>query len=261
MSFLLDLLILFVVIILPIGLAVYSVYQNLFKPKSPEIAGYIYDGSRLFHWLLIVLMCCWLLHLLVWCLDLFDSVFIPNELSIFSNGGVKQALQLLLIEFVYTICYVAVAFRPATAEELAEAKANKTLTMDLGVAAAGMGAAILASIVAVGGVIVAALNPINIIRVVGNTVYYTVKSAFASFASALFGLALIFGVVLCIIFAAQVYTAGISGAKYFIGNGVIPKVLGIGARVGIANFGDNGIDLVGFNWYGGIDLIMRFGKY
>jgi hypothetical protein len=56
-------------------------------------------------------------------------------------------------------------------------------------------------------------------------------------------------------------TAGISGAKYFIGNGVIPKVLGIGARVGIANFGDNGIDLVGFNWYGGIDLIMRFGKY
>ena len=185
LDFLLDLLILFVVIILPIGLAVYSVYQNLFKPKSPEIAGYIYDGSRL--------------------LDLFDSVFIPNELSIFSNGGVKQALQLLLIEFVYTICYVAVAFRPATAEELAEAKANKTLTMDLGVAAAGMGAAILASIVAVGGVIVAALNPINIIRVVGNTVYYTVKSAFASFASALFGLALIFGVVLCIIFAAQVY--------------------------------------------------------
>ena len=53
LDFLLDLLILFVAIILPIGLAVYSVYQNLFKPKSPEIAGYIYDGSRLFHWLLI----------------------------------------------------------------------------------------------------------------------------------------------------------------------------------------------------------------
>lgn len=198
LDFLLDLLILFVAIILPIGLAVYSVYQNLFKPKSPEIAGYIYDGSRLFHWLLIVLMCCWLLHLLVWCLDLFDSVFIPNKLSIFSDGGVKQALQILVIEFVYTICYVAVAFRPATAEELAEAKANKTLTMDLGSAVTGMGAAILASIVA-------ALNPINIIRVVGNTVYYTVKSAFVSFASALFGLALIFGVVLCIIFAAYFY--------------------------------------------------------
>ena len=56
-------------------------------------------------------------------------------------------------------------------------------------------------------------------------------------------------------------TAGISGAKYFIGNGVIPKVLGIGARVGIANFGDNGIDLGGFNWYGSVDLIVRFGKF
>ena len=205
LDFLLDLLILFVVIILPIGLAIYSVYQNLFKPKSPEIAGYVYDGSRLFHWLLIVLLCCWLLHLLVWCLDLFDSVFIPNELSIFSNGGVGGALKLLLVEFVYTICYVAVAFRPATAEELAEAKANKTLTMDLGTAVAGMGAAIMASIVAVVGVIAAALNPINIVRVVGNTVYYTVKSAFTSFVSVLFGAALIFGVVLCIIFAAYFY--------------------------------------------------------
>lgn len=205
LDFLLDLLILFVVIILPIGLAIYSVYQNLFKPKSPEIAGYVYDGSRLFHWLLIVLICCWLLHLLVWCLDLFDSTIIPNGLSIFSNGGVGNALKILAVEFVFTICYVAVAFRPATAEELAEAKANKTLTMDLGSAVAGMGAAILASIVAVGGVILAALNPINIVRVVGNTVYYTVKSAFTSFVSVLIGAALIFGVVLCIIFAAYIY--------------------------------------------------------
>ena len=56
-------------------------------------------------------------------------------------------------------------------------------------------------------------------------------------------------------------TAGISGAKYFIGNGAIPNLVGIGARVGIANFGDNGIDLGGFNWYGSVDLIVRFGKF
>lgn len=205
MDFITDLLILFVIIILPIGLAVYSVYQNLFKPKSPEIAGYIYDGSKVFRWMLIVLAVCWLLHLLVWCLDIFDSAVIPNQLSIFSNGGVGGALKLLLIELVYTLCYVAVAFRPATAEELAEAKANKTLTMDLGSAAVGVGAAVFATIAAIGGVILAALNPINVVRVVGNTVYYTVKSAFASFASLLFGLALIFGVVLCIIFAAYMY--------------------------------------------------------
>lgn len=57
------------------------------------------------------------------------------------------------------------------------------------------------------------------------------------------------------------YTVGISGAKYYLGNGAMPKLLGISARFGVANFGDNILDIGGFNWYGGLDLVMRLGGY
>lgn len=56
------------------------------------------------------------------------------------------------------------------------------------------------------------------------------------------------------------YTMGISGAKYFAGNGVMPKLFGISVRAGVANFGDNILDIGGYNWYGGIDLVMRLMK-
>ena len=55
------------------------------------------------------------------------------------------------------------------------------------------------------------------------------------------------------------FTTGIAGTKYFGGIGVIPNVFGLGARIGVANFGDNILDIGGYNWYGGIDLVMRFG--
>ena len=56
------------------------------------------------------------------------------------------------------------------------------------------------------------------------------------------------------------YTLGFEGAKFFGGNGAIPKLFGIGARVGVANFGDNILDIGGYNWYGGIDLIAKLIK-
>lgn len=58
------------------------------------------------------------------------------------------------------------------------------------------------------------------------------------------------------------FTTGISGAKYFgRDGGAIPDVFGLGARIGVANFGDNILDIDGYNWYGGIDLIVRFGTH
>ena len=56
------------------------------------------------------------------------------------------------------------------------------------------------------------------------------------------------------------YTMGFEGAKFFGGNGAIPKLFGIGARVGVANFGDNILDIGGYNWYGGINLIAKLIK-
>lgn len=57
------------------------------------------------------------------------------------------------------------------------------------------------------------------------------------------------------------YTVGISGTKYYIGNGASPKLLGLSARFGVATFGENSLDIGGYNWYGGLDLLMRLGGY
>lgn len=58
------------------------------------------------------------------------------------------------------------------------------------------------------------------------------------------------------------FTTGISGAMYFgRDGGAIPNVFGLGARFGVANFGSNILDIGGYNWYGGIDLIGRFGTH
>lgn len=57
------------------------------------------------------------------------------------------------------------------------------------------------------------------------------------------------------------YTMGFEGAKYFGGNGTMPKLFGIGARVGVANFGDNFFDIGGYNWYATLDLIVKLAKF
>ena len=57
------------------------------------------------------------------------------------------------------------------------------------------------------------------------------------------------------------FTTGISGTKFFLGNGAMPKMLGISARFGVATFGENSLDIDGYNWYGGLDLVMRLGGY
>lgn len=54
------------------------------------------------------------------------------------------------------------------------------------------------------------------------------------------------------------YTAGISGAKFFAGNGTTPKLFGIGVRAGFANFGESKFDVTGFNWYVGVDVRASF---
>ena len=57
------------------------------------------------------------------------------------------------------------------------------------------------------------------------------------------------------------YTMGIAGTKFFAGNGVTPKLFGIGARFGVANFGSNYFDIGGYNWYFGFDVSARLVKY
>ena len=55
------------------------------------------------------------------------------------------------------------------------------------------------------------------------------------------------------------YTTGIIGTKYFGGDNASSRIFGLGARIGVATFGDTELHITGYNWYTGIDLVVRFG--
>lgn len=197
-EFLEDLIIATLVFLIPIGLGLYTTYENLFKPKSPEIAGYIYDGSRVFNWLVIILVISWVMHIVLYCIPgLRENSYLRQSASVLITDLVAQ--------IVLILSYIMVSFRPATAEELQEAKAKRTLTMDVATALTGIGAAIVGTLAAVGAIILAALNPITIVRVVGNTVYYTFTSIATSIATFAVGMAILTFVFVVMMLSTEFY--------------------------------------------------------
>ena len=205
-DFILDLiigiLVLAVVIAIPVGMALYTVYQNLYKPKSPQIAGYIYDGSIVFKWMVIVLVAGYILDIIL--------MILPDEWtaigSIYMGSQPLSTLVILgLLQVTLIFCYIMVSFRPATAEELAEAKGQKMLTIDVAKVFTGIGGLLVASLAAIGGAILMALNPINVISVIGNTVTYTIKSAGTMFIGVVMVVALVVWIILVILYMMSLY--------------------------------------------------------
>ena len=55
------------------------------------------------------------------------------------------------------------------------------------------------------------------------------------------------------------YTTGITGAKYFGSGNAAPKIFGVGARIGVATFGDTDLNITGYNWYATLNVLVRVG--
>ena len=56
------------------------------------------------------------------------------------------------------------------------------------------------------------------------------------------------------------YTTGITANKYFGGaNTAAPKIFGLGARIGVATFGDTDLNITGYNWYATLNVLLRVG--
>ena len=56
------------------------------------------------------------------------------------------------------------------------------------------------------------------------------------------------------------YTTGITANKYFGGaNTAAAKIFGLGARIGVATFGDTDLNITGYNWYATLNVLLRVG--
>lgn len=195
-------LILGVVIAIPVGMALYTVYQNLYKPKSPEIAGYIYDGSVVFKWMVITLVAGYILDII---LIILPDAWVPIGSIYMESQPLETLIILGLLQVTLIFCYIMVSFRPATQKELDEAKGQKMLTMDVAKVFTGIGALLVTCLSAIGAAILMALNPINVISVIGNTMTYTIKSASTMFIGVVMVAAIVVWVVCMIFFMMSLY--------------------------------------------------------
>jgi hypothetical protein len=163
--------ILFLILLaLPIVVAVIALIQRFVKRRSDDTAGYVYNGRRWVAWVFVAIVASWVI------------LYVGNKVG--GSGGSqlipsfkKDNIALLILFFglpvLYMISYVLVAFRPATAEQVAEAKGKKSLVVDMtGKAAAGLWGGFVAMLAALGAGLMMVLNPIHIISQVGNTITY-----------------------------------------------------------------------------------------
>lgn len=197
--------ILFLVILaLPIVVAVMALVQRFVRRRNDGTAGYVYNGRRWVAWLFVAIVVSWV------------SLYVGNRVG--GSGGSqliptpgKDSIALVILFYgllvLYMISYVLVAFRPATADQVAEAKGKKSLVVDMtGKAAAGLWGGLVAMLAALGAGLMMVLNPIHIISQVGNTITY-VKGGMGASLMNLVGLGFLVVLVIIVVFFVSWFAA------------------------------------------------------
>lgn len=165
----------------PIILAIISWVMNIRKVRSGKAAGLIFNGDAWVKWVLLLFIGIILLQVASW--------WLPKDWGWFAiikeNMSLKQKLVIPCVTAVYFLTYFFIAFRPATAEELKEAKGAKQLAIDFASSAAagatGVAGAAGTAVVGFWGMIMSLLYPI--VTIGGQTFMYMGVGAASFFAS------------------------------------------------------------------------------
>lgn len=169
------------VLSLPIIFAILTWVMNIRRMRSGKAAGIIFNGDAWMKWLLLLFVGVILLQVVSW--------WLPKDWTWFAilkkDMSFAQKVVFPAVTGVFFLCYFFIAFRPATADEVKEAKNAKQLAIDFaGSAVAGAtGVAGAAGTVATGflSVVWSMLYPI--VTVGGQTFVYLGVGAGSFFAS------------------------------------------------------------------------------
>jgi hypothetical protein len=182
------------------ALAVLAVFLRL-KKRTPDTAGYVYNGKKWVAWLygLCVL-----------------GVIIMLLMGL-TTGGHKPEwgiLWMLLIATLLFACYSIIAFKPVNEEQLVEAQnSGNTVLSNVGGAALSMasalGAALLGVLAALPGMLYNALNPVLAVKQIGGVMYKVVGTGFMHIMSGIVAL-----VALAVAVVFVVYLLGIAFAIF-----------------------------------------------
>ena len=218
-----DVIIALVLIGAPV-LAILSVWLRK-KKTGTDVAGYVFNGKRWVNWLFLLSV-----------LGVLWNVFI--EPIPFLAGRVTydpqwKMLIIAAIAVVLYICYIVIAYKPATAEEIEVAKqSGESALGHLAESSASMFKGILAiiggALAAIPGILWNVLNPVLAVKRIGGVLYKIVPiggNLLISIASGLLGLAIMAVLVLMVLYIASVilallgtFTLGVVAIVKFITN-------------------------------------------
>lgn len=179
----LDIIVTLAVLGAPVA-AVYAVMQRnrLLKEGHP---GFIYEGKTWVSWI-------WVLSIIGTLYNAFIMPWLIDE----KWNPQWGMLNLIWMSTLLYISYVMVSYRPATEEEIEEAKTSGSGVVETTAAVAssafgGIMAAVLGALGAIPGLLWSALNPVQAIKVIGGVTYQVIGTGFSSILGGIVGLGIL----------------------------------------------------------------------
>ena len=164
--------------LVPFVLAILAIWLRSVKPNA-RTAGYVSNASRFSYWLFIITVLSVVVTIIA---GKFDS-----HLGFFHTG----LWFLVVLSFLFFLCYYVIAFKPVDADQLAEARDKGSVLFETaGLAAAGVGGGLAATISWTLKMLAQA--PIEIVRRSGNTIWYR-NAGVGSYLGSIAGILLILG--------------------------------------------------------------------
>ena len=187
------------ILLLPPLLAIYAIIMRN-KNKKQGQAGFVYNGKIWVTWI-------GLITILGGLFLVFGSPLIIKKVTGYSpDWGFLRITILAIIEY---ISYVLVAYRPASVEEIEEAKASGQSAIKMTTSAtASMFSGILAclgvSVASIPALLYSALNPVQAIKVIGGVTYKVIGTGFSSVVGGFVGIGILLALIaMLLLFASQ----------------------------------------------------------
>lgn len=179
-------------------LAIYAFMQRNKNMKDNQ-SGYVYDGKTWVSWL--------------WVFSIIGTLYNAFIMTWFTSNKWDPDWSMLNIAWISTVLYISyvmVSYRPATAEEIEEAKAAGKGVIDTTASVATTAfktilMAVLASLASIPALIWSALNPVNAIKVIGGVTYQVIGTGFSSILGGIVGLGILVVMVIMALYFASLF--------------------------------------------------------
>jgi hypothetical protein len=187
------------IILLPPLLAIYAMIMRSKNKKQGQV-GFVYNGKIWVTWV-------GLIAVLGGLFMIFGTPLIVKKGDL-SYRPDWEYITITILAIIEYISYVLVAYRPATAEEIEEAKASGKGAIKM---TASAGTSMFAGILACLGISVAsipallynALNPVQAIKVIGGVTYKVIGTGFSSVVGGFIGIGILLAIIAFILIMAS----------------------------------------------------------